>query len=291
MTALFRLAQLLALTLFAVLAVLAISTRPAWAQPASFGFENVARMARERALRPHVPAPAALPAQLQALDYDGYRDIRFRPARSLWRDAELPFEAQFFHRGLYQREPVRLHEITPQGVRPLRYDSADYDFGKNGLQPRTFGDLGHAGFRIHYPLNNAEYKDEVAVFLGASYFRALGAGQQYGLSARGLAIDATGGNGEEFPRFTEFWLERPAAGSRQLAFYALLDSPRATGAYRFEIVPGTETVTRVQARLFLRASDRPIASLGLAPLPACSCSARTSRARVTSGPRCTTPTA
>lgn len=266
MTALFRLAQLLATFLFALLAVAAISMRPAAAQSPNFGFEDVARIAQQRAQKPHSPAAANLPQQLQTLDYDGYRDIRFRPARSLWRDTQLPFEAQFFHRGLYQREPVRLHEITPQGVRALRYDSADYDFGKNALQPKAWGDLGHAGFRIHHPLNNPQYKDELAVFLGASYFRALGAGQQYGLSARGLAIDAAGGSGEEFPRFTQFWLERPAPDARQVAFYALLESPRATGAYRFELIPGAETVMRVQARLFLRASDRPIATLGLAPL-------------------------
>src|SRR5688572_17730577 len=114
MRALFRLAQLLAVSLLALLAVLAISMRPAAAQTkAAFGFEDVARIAQERARQPYAPASAALPTQLQALDYDGYRDIRFRPARSLWRDAQLPYEAQFFHRGLYQREAVRLHEITP----------------------------------------------------------------------------------------------------------------------------------------------------------------------------------
>ena len=104
------------------------------------------------------------------------------------------------------------------------------------------------------------------MFLGASYFRALGAGQQYGLSARGLALDTVGGSGEEFPRFTEFWLERPAPEARALALYALLESPSATGAYRFEVVPGSETVVRVQARLFLRAGGRPVATLGIAPL-------------------------
>eukprot|EP01041_Mallomonas_annulata_P015448 gene15448-32661_t len=45
-------------------------------------------------------------------------------------------------------------------------------------------------------------QDEVLVFLGASYFRAVDATGQYGLSARGLAIDTVGGAGEEFPRFT-----------------------------------------------------------------------------------------
>lgn len=243
----------------------------AWAGPgahaqAAFDFEAVGQIARERAASPFRPASRPLPAELGALDYDGVRDIRWRPERALWREAGLPFEAMFFHLGLYQREPVRVHEITAQGARPLPYDSRDYDFGRNRLEPAAWGDLGHAGFRIHYPLNNAQYKDELVVFLGASYFRALGAGQQYGLSARGLAIDTVGGNGEEFPRFTEFWLERPAAGAAQVVVYALLESPRATGAYRFEIVPGAQTVTRVRSRLFLRAGAAPIATLGLAPL-------------------------
>ena len=233
----------------------------------AFGFETVAALARERAQQPAAPDDTALPPALAGLDYDGYRDIRFRPARSLWRDAQLPFEAQFFHRGLYQRAAVRLHELGPQGVRDIPYRGEDYDFGANTLDPQAWGDLGHAGFRVHYPLNGPQYKDELAVFLGASYFRALGAGQHYGLSARGLAIDTVGGSGgEEFPRFTEFWLERPAAGARSLTLYALLESPRATGAYRFDIVPGTETVMRVQARVFLRAGAGPVATLGIAPL-------------------------
>ncbi|HET8744449.1 MAG TPA: glucan biosynthesis protein G [Ramlibacter sp.] len=267
MKALSRLSQLVLLALLAGLAVFLISTGPAFAQAVpAFGFEDVARLAAERAQGPYRPGAAALPPELQSLDYDGYRDIRFRPARSLWRDQQLPFEVQFFHRGLYQREPVQVNEIGAQGVRALPYASADYDFGRNTVQPAAWGDLGHAGFRIHYPLHTPQYKDELAAFLGASYFRALGAGQLYGLSARGLAIDTGAPTGEEFPRFTQFWLERPAADARSLTLYALLESPRATGAYRFEIVPGTDTVVRVQARLFLRPGTRPIATLGIAPL-------------------------
>lgn len=266
MKALYRLSQLLLVAALAGLAALAIVQRPAHAQAPAFGFEDVARLAAQRAREPYRNDAAPLPAPLQSLDYDAYRDIRFRPERSLWRDARLPFEAQFFHRGLYQREPVQLHEITPQGVRPLGYDRADYDFGRNAVDARSWGDLGHAGLRVHYPLHTAAYKDELAVFLGASYFRALGAGQQYGLSARGLAIDTVGGAGEEFPRFTAFWLQRPQPDAATLTLYALLESPRATGAYRFDIVPGGETLVRVQARIHLRAGERPIATLGIAPL-------------------------
>jgi glucans biosynthesis protein len=254
---------------FSLLAFVA-GWQPAGAQQATaaavFGFEVVARIARDKSQRPFVAAPDALPADLAALDYDGYRDIRYRTTRALWRDAQLPFEAMFFHRGLYQRAGARIHEITAQGARAQPYDSRDYDFGRNAVQPQAWGDLGHAGFRIHYPLNNPAYKDELVVFLGASYFRALGAGQGYGLSARALAIDTVGGAAEEFPRFTEFWLQRPAPDARSLVVFALLESPRATGAYRFEIVPGPQTSMRVQARVFLRAGAQPIARLGLAPL-------------------------
>ena len=119
--------------------------------------------------------------------------------------------------------------------------------------PKGWGDLGFAGLRVHYPFANNGYKDELIAFQGASYFRALGKGQQYGLSARGLAIDTAGGSGEEFPAFTDFWLEQPAPDAKSLTILALLDSPRATGAYRFDVTPGSETITRVRSRIFLRA--------------------------------------
>ena len=237
------------------------------APPPEFDFEQLAALARQNAQTPYRSAPAQLPAELLQLDYDGYRDLRFQPAKALWREAQLPFEAMFFHLGKHHRQPVRIHELSPQGVRRIPYRSDHFDFGQGAPRPQGWGDLGFAGLRIHYPLNNTGYKDELIAFLGASYFRALGSGQQYGLSARGLAIDTTGGSSEEFPAFTDFWLERPSPDAKQLTIHALLDSPRATGAYRFDITPGPETVTRVRARVFLRAAaGKPIATLGIAPL-------------------------
>jgi len=78
-----------------------------------------------------------------------------------------------------------------------------------------------------------------------------------------MAVDTTGGRGEEFPAFTTFWLERPAPQAKALTILALLDGPRVAGAYRFVVTPGVETVVDVQARLYLRA---PIAMLGIAAL-------------------------
>lgn len=228
----------------------------AWA----FGLDDVARLAADRAARPW-GAPAALPDALADLSYDAHRDIRFRRDRHLWQGQPQPFEVAFFHAGR-QAPPVRLHEVLPGTVRTLAYRQGDYDFGKNHL--RASHEAGHAGWRLLGPLHAPGRKDELVAFLGASYFRAVGRGQQYGLSARGLAVDTTGQ--EEFPRFTDFWLERPQPGAERMRWWALLDGPRVTGAYAMELLPGDSTRMRVQARLFLRVTDQPIRTLGIAPL-------------------------
>jgi glucans biosynthesis protein len=229
----------------------------------AFGFDDVAEKARQLAAAPYVAAAGTIPAELKDLSYDQYRDIRYDPQRAIWRAEGLPFELMFFHLGKFQTQSVAIHEIVGSDVHHLAFDRQNFNYGHNTLKPETWGDLGYAGFRVHTALNSPEYKDELAVFLGASYFRALGQGQHYGLSARGLAIDTTGPGAEEFPRFVEFWIERPAPAATELVIHALLDSPRATGAYRFTLHPGLETVFDVQVRLYLRAG---VTTLGLAPL-------------------------
>ena len=227
-----------------------------------FGFDDVDRRAKAAAAAPFVKSNA-LPRELQKFQYDQYRDIRYKSEHFLWRSAQLPFEIAFFHPGWHFAEPVRVHEITASGVRELRFDPDQFDYGANKVDTKALAGLGYAGFRVHYPINSPQYKDEVLVFLGASYFRALGKGQRYGLSARGLAVDTAAASGEEFPRFVEFWIERPARDARDLTIYGLLDSRRMTGAYRFVLRPGASTALDVKARLHLRES---VGKLGLAPL-------------------------
>ncbi|MGZ8260545.1 MAG: glucan biosynthesis protein G [Caldimonas sp.] len=239
----------------------------AWllALPAAWGmgFDQVAARASSLAARPYKPPSVNLPAELRELDYDAYRDIRYRPEKALWRAEKLPFEVMFFHQGRAVSEPVRINVVEPSGERVVEFDPALFDYGKNKLDPKTFRGLGFSGFRVHYPVNKPGYKDEVVVFQGASYFRAVSKGQSYGLSARGLAVDTAAPEGEEFPRFVEFWLERPRPGAASLTIHALLDSRRVAGAYRFVLTPGTETVMQVTARLYPR--DR-IGKIGIAPL-------------------------
>jgi len=228
---------------------------------AAFDFDDVSREAAALARAPYQPAAAAAAdPRLAQLSYDDYRDIRFRPERAHWRDSGL-FQLHFFPLGRGHGRPLRLYELQDGTAHALEVPASDFSVGSvaGGVQPLP----GAAGWRLSYPLNRPGQPDEVVVFLGASYFRALGANQAYGLSARGLAVDTAGGQGEEFPAFTAFWFERPAAHSREMRFYALLDSPRIAGAYRFVVRPGTDTVLDVQARLFQRA---PVTTLGIAPL-------------------------
>ena len=235
------------------------------AQAHAWSLDDVAALASQRAAQPFKPAQQAVPPELAKMDYDDYRDIRFKPDSTLWRADKLAYEANFFHVGRHG-DSVRVNEITPAGVKHLPYDPARFNFGKNKLSPKSWGDIGYGGVRFFSNLNSPTYKDELIVFSGASYFRALGTGQRYGLSARGLAVDTAGPAKEEFPRFTDYWLEKPAVEGGPLTIYALMDSERMTGAYRFDVKPGEQTVTEVHARIYMRPTDKPVTTLGIAPL-------------------------
>jgi glucans biosynthesis protein len=242
----------------ALVAVVALTT-----DARAFSLDDVVARAEKLAAAPYQKRGNALPGAIKGLDYDQHRDIRFRPERALWRNTKLPFEIMFFHPGWVYEDVVAIRELSGEGEREIRFDPDGFDYGKNKIDRKELAGLGFAGFRVHFPVNTPTYKDEVLVFLGASYFRGLGRGQRFGLSARALAIDTAESTGEEFPRFVEFWIERPRPTATELTVYALLDSPRATGAYRFVLRPGVTTVLDVEARLFLR---RNVAKLGLAPL-------------------------
>ncbi len=216
--------------------------------------------ARMLAERPHRAAEAALPRALDRLDYDGYRKIRFDAARALWAAENLPFRVQPHHRGFIFKDRVDLFEVANGEARPLAYDATAFRF--EGIDAPADPGLGFAGFRITHPLNRADHFDELCSFLGASYFRALGQGHAWGVSARGLAVGTADPRGEEFPRFSAFWLERPAPGATTLGLHALLESPSVTGAFHVVVQPGPATIMEVDATLFPR---RAIARIGIAP--------------------------
>ncbi|WP_207537552.1 glucan biosynthesis protein [Sabulicella rubraurantiaca] len=209
---------------------------------------DFASQARILADRPFVPPDSELPEALRRLDYDGYRRLIFlSPAPQLG-----AFRAMPFHRGYLF--PKRIEIALKQGgvARPWPYDPAAWQDAPPGLP-----EIGYAGFRLLSELNAPGRWDEVVSFLGASYFRALGRGHAYGISARavsvGLATDA-----EEFPLFRAF---RIGGGAEEAQVEALLDGPSLAGAFRILVRPGSPTVTELHATLFPR---RQMDGLGLA---------------------------
>lgn len=230
-------------------------------QPIAFDPGLPRKTAQELAQKPFQAPDSRLPEPLAHLTYDQYRDFRFDPQRALWRDQGLLFALQLFHRGFLYTNRVDLFEVADGIAQPIPYSPDFFTFGGN---PRPMDeDIGFAGFRIHTPLNRSDYYDEVAAFLGASYFRAVGKHQGYGLSARGLAIGTAEPPGEEFPVFKTFWIERPHSGINSIVVNALLDSKSTSGALRFTIRPGETTIFDVEVTLYPRAD---IADAGIAPL-------------------------
>jgi periplasmic glucans biosynthesis protein len=228
---------------------------------AAFGFANVSELAKKAAEESYRP-PASVPDFLKTLSYDDYRDIRFDVKQSLWRERGN-FRLQLIHPGFVYGNAVRLSTIEGGAVHRIEFNSNLFTYGRNKFADKIPADLGFAGFRIAYPLNKKGDFNHVLVFAGASYFRGVAKGEVFGLSARGLAIDTGLPSGEEFPVFTEFWLERPDPVAHQMRLYALLDSPSVTGAYAFAVEPGETTLVQVRARLFMR---KAVKELGIAPL-------------------------
>jgi glucans biosynthesis protein len=228
------------------------------AQP--FDFESLKAQAKALADQPYQEPVIRHADILETIDYDAFQQIRFKPERALWADGGAPFPVQFFHLGRYSKLPVKLYEVENGQAREILYATDYFTFGKTGLGEKLPGDLGFAGFRV---MDSHGAKTDWLAYQGASYFRTSGALNQYGLSARGLAIDTAMPWPEEFPRFTQFWLERTPEDSGHIVVYALMDSPSVAGAYRFDWQNDGGQVADIQAELFCR---NQITRMGVAPL-------------------------
>lgn len=223
----------------------------------------VIERARQLATQPYARPGPDLPQEFDRLSFDDYRQIQFKRDRAFFQQTKSSYRLELFHRGFLFKTPVVVNLVRDGVPSPIPYDPSLFNFGDTKPAGRMPVDFGFAGIRILYPLNRPSKMDELAVFVGASYFRVLGAGQQYGISARGIAIGTGDEKPEEFPDFREFWVEEPVANSTEFVVHALLDGPSLTGAFRMAITPGEETTVAVGSTLFPRVD---IPKLGVAPL-------------------------
>ncbi|MBT9384950.1 glucan biosynthesis protein G [Pseudooceanicola sp. CBS1P-1] len=231
-------------------------------QPFSFDWlaEQMQQLSTQAPRKPEAPQ-----GFLTKLDYDSYQRIQFDPAKARWQDEGQEFRVLAYQLGWLYKAPVELYEVVDGQATPMIFNTTDFIYHKplNVEIPDNFAMPGVAGFRLNAQLNRADKFDELVAFLGASYFRALGRDNRYGLSARGLAVNTGLSGNEEFPRFTAFWLERPAPGQPVARVYASLESESCTGAYAFTIRPGETTIMDVKVKLFTR---NDIQQVGIAPL-------------------------
>ena len=231
---------------------------------APFGYQDVVKHARDLAAAPYDATIPPLPDGLANLDYDAWRDIHFKSDKPLLgSQVNANFRLELFPLGHLYKRPVVVNVLREGLPAPIPYAANLFDYGRTKVDGNLPINLGFAGFRLRFPVNAPHVWDEVVAFLGASYFRFLGRGQRYGLSARGLAVGGGLRLNEEFPYFREFWIETPDPAAERIVIYALLDGELATGAFRFDLVPGQETYIETSVTLFAR---KAVPALGLTPL-------------------------
>ena len=236
----------------------------------SFSFDTVIARARAVAREPYSRPLMKMTEPFADLKYDQFRAIRFRDEKRLFTDNGRGFQMDLMPPGFYFQDKIEVNLVIGGIAQPIAFSTdyfafhPDYFPYPDGKAPAGLAaDMGFSGIRFRHPINRPGVWDEVAVFQGASYFRAVAHDTFYGLSARGLAIGTASPDGEEFPIFTAFWVYEPQPGDHVLHLSAHLDSGSVAGAYDFTLEPGDETVMHIRSVLFPR---RPISTVGIAPL-------------------------
>ena len=235
----------------------------AMGESAPFSENLVTDRARQLSKAPYATPPDTIPAAYKDLNYDQYRAIRFKKDLALWNHDNVSFTAEFFSAGYIYQAPVQIFVVDAGHAAELKYQPDLFTYGPEVSRPPENTSPGFSGFRLHTLIDRPDVMDEFAVFQGASYFRAKAPGQDYGMSARGLAINTAQPPADEFPIFRAFWLVKPAPGASTVTVFALLDSASVSGAYRFVISAGQNTVMDVDCTLFPRTTMN---YAGIAPL-------------------------
>jgi periplasmic glucans biosynthesis protein len=257
---------MLVLALALVVAEVRGAVAPASEPPTAtspFTFETLLADAKRRATTPYAPQRNRLPAGLDKLSPEQYRSIRFNPDAGIWRSEKLPFRLELLRAGSGVQTAVTVSTVEDGMARDVVATPAMFEMESALTAQLSKVSLPLSGLRIRSRVNSNKVWDEFLVFQGASYFRAVGKNLLYGVSARGLAINTAEPSGEEIPAFTHFWIEQPGARASAIVIYALLESESVTGAYRFTVQPGVETLVDVDLTLFPRTE---VHVTGIAPL-------------------------
>jgi glucans biosynthesis protein len=232
------------------------------ANASAFDFNDVVGQAKTLASKPY-REPDLIPQFMREISYEEFQRIRFKTDKSLWRANDSRFQVALLAPGNDYIHTTKLNIVNVDGVKPVPFQKDFFDYGNEDFAKRVPADLGFAGFNLTFPLDKPDARNHFLVFAGASYFRGVGKGNNFGLSARGIAVDTAMNSGEKFPSFVEYWLVKPTPKAKQMTFFALLDGESLTGAYQFTVMPGQPTRVDVKTVLFAR---HDIDLTGIAPL-------------------------
>ena len=236
-------------------------------QPFAFSFDSLIERARKLAAEPYKSPYKPMPEVTSRIDYEVHGQIKWRTDNCLFVDGPpTTYPVTFFHLGQFFPKSVKMHELRGGQAREVLYSPDYFQMPADSIARKLPSDAGFAGFRLQESMKRGDWRTQDWIaFLGASYFRTIGALNQYGLSARGIAVNTTASKGpEEFPDFTEFYIEPAATDKDAVIVHALLDGPSITGAYKFTCHRiKTGVTTEISNVLFLRAD---IEQLGVAPL-------------------------
>jgi len=234
------------------------------AEARPFTFEALKDEARRLVGEPYRKPVTPAPEITSQIDYEAWGHITYNTDHALYADTAEKFPIEFFHLGKFFQKAIHVHVVTNGQSREVLYDPSYFNMPSDSIARQIPAGAGFAGFRIQEskdgPLDWK--KNDWVAFLGASYFRAIGELRQYGLSARGVALDTwQSGSNEEFPDFTHIYVGPETAGS--VVLHALLEGPSIVGAYRFVMTRGKGVVMDIDCALYLRGA---FTRFGLAPL-------------------------
>jgi glucans biosynthesis protein len=242
------------------LAGMAVTALPAAAQS---GLPSLLEAARALATQEFIAPSGILPAPFEGLTYDSYRAIRPIVGQAALLPQGEGFRLDLLPPGLYFPDPVTVERQLEGQWSDLELDPSLFEFDTRYFDslPAESPGAGFSGLRLRYALNAPDIFDEVAVFQGASYFRAIGEAMVYGLSSRAVALGTGGAAPEEFPRFTHMRVHEGQGD--HIRMEAVIDSPSLSGHFDMVIRPGVDTVMEVSVTLFPRAR---LDTIGIAPL-------------------------
>ena len=129
---------------------------PTKPQAPRFGYEDIVRRARDVASVPFDATPPQLAPAIANLDYDAWRDIRFRPDKAFFQAPEVLFQLQLFHLGFNFKRPVVVNIIRDGTPAPIPYSASLFDFGRTKMDQALAGEYRLCRVPAALPAERAE---------------------------------------------------------------------------------------------------------------------------------------